>query len=220
MADRADACRSLLFGLLALRKNLIDADALVFALEAWIPNTSGSIGEVLVKQGALDAGSRALVEGLATEQLGRQDLENQDEPEAPVTCAETNHRLEQTRDHVMSDTASHRGTDPRMAPDQWNQRVANSAAGSSPADERFQVIRNHAQGGLSTVYVAVDLELDREVALKQIRDNRADDPTSRARFLLEAKITGALEHPGIVPVYALGVYADGRPYYAMRLIKG
>jgi eukaryotic-like serine/threonine-protein kinase len=58
------------------------------------------------------------------------------------------------------------------------------------------------------------------VALKQIQDQRADDPTSRTRFLLEAKITGALEHPGIVPIYALGVDVDGRPYYAMRLIKG
>src|SRR5262249_11846447 len=40
------------------------------------------------------------------------------------------------------------------------------------------------------------------------------------RFLLEAKVTGRLEHPGIVPVYGLGRYADGRPYYAMRFIEG
>ena len=43
---------------------------------------------------------------------------------------------------------------------------------------------------------------------------------SRHRFLLEAEITGGLEHPGIVPVYGLGAYADGRPYYAMRFIRG
>src|SRR5205814_1937625 len=42
----------------------------------------------------------------------------------------------------------------------------------------------------------------------------------RQRFLLEAEITGGLEHPGIVPVYGLGSYGDGRPYYAMRFIKG
>src|SRR5256714_12348881 len=40
------------------------------------------------------------------------------------------------------------------------------------------------------------------------------------RFLLEAEITGGLEHPGIVPVYGLGQYADGRPYYAMRFVRG
>ncbi len=43
---------------------------------------------------------------------------------------------------------------------------------------------------------------------------------SRGRFVLEAEVTGGLEHPGIVPVYGLGTYVDGRPYYAMRFIKG
>ena len=67
--------------------------------------------------------------------------------------------------------------------------------------------------------MALDAELHREVALKQILDRHADDPTSRQRFLLEAEITGGLEHPGIVPVYGLGTYGDGRPYYAMRFIR-
>jgi serine/threonine protein kinase len=70
------------------------------------------------------------------------------------------------------------------------------------------------------VFVAVDAELNREVALEEILDSHADDDTSRQRFLLEAEITGGLEHPGIVPVYRLGAYADGRPFYAMRFIRG
>jgi tRNA A-37 threonylcarbamoyl transferase component Bud32 len=68
--------------------------------------------------------------------------------------------------------------------------------------------------------VARDQELNREVALKEIRDEHADNPESRARFVPEAEVTGGLEHPGIVPVYGLGTYGDGRPYYAMRFIKG
>jgi serine/threonine-protein kinase len=86
--------------------------------------------------------------------------------------------------------------------------------------ERFRVLRPHARGGLGAVFVALDLELHREVALKQILDRHADDPVSRSRFLLEAEITGGLEHPGIVPVYGLGTYDGGRPFYAMRFIKG
>jgi serine/threonine-protein kinase len=70
------------------------------------------------------------------------------------------------------------------------------------------------------VFVALDSELHREVALKQILDHHADDSISRQRFLLEAEVTGGLEHPGIVPVYGLGTYGDGRPYYAMRFIRG
>jgi tRNA A-37 threonylcarbamoyl transferase component Bud32 len=73
---------------------------------------------------------------------------------------------------------------------------------------------------LGQVFVALDEELHREVALKEIQPRHVDHPESRSRFVLEAQITGGLEHPGIVPVYGLGQYADGRPFYAMRFIKG
>jgi tetratricopeptide (TPR) repeat protein/tRNA A-37 threonylcarbamoyl transferase component Bud32 len=97
--------------------------------------------------------------------------------------------------------------------------AAPPAGGVSPA-ERFRPLRLHAEGGLGEVHLAQDCELPREVALKRIRDEYADDPDSRHRFLREAEITGGLEHPGIVPVYGLGQGAGGRPYYAMRFIKG
>src|SRR5262249_14957290 len=74
--------------------------------------------------------------------------------------------------------------------------------------------------GLGEVFVALDEELRREVALKEIRPQHADREDSRARFLFEAEVTGQLEHPGVVPVYGLGCHPDGRPYYAMRFIKG
>ena len=61
---------------------------------------------------------------------------------------------------------------------------------------------------------------DGDLDADQILDHHADDPVSRARFLLEAEVTGGLEHPGIVPVYGLGTYGDGRPYYTMRFIRG
>jgi serine/threonine protein kinase len=85
---------------------------------------------------------------------------------------------------------------------------------------RYRSLRSHARGGLGQVFVALDEELNREVALKEIQLRHADDPESRARFLQEAEITGSLEHPGIVPVYGMGLYPDGRPYYAMRFIHG
>lgn len=91
---------------------------------------------------------------------------------------------------------------------------------SKTNSSRFDVLRLHAKGGLGEVFVANDLELNRQVALKQIQAHHADDPSCQSRFMAEARITGGLEHPGIVPVYALGRYYDGQPYYAMRLIKG
>ena len=72
---------------------------------------------------------------------------------------------------------------------------------------------------MGKVSVASDVELNRTVALKEIKPEYAGDHLIRSRFVVEAEITGALEHPGIVPVYALGHHGDGRPFYAMRLIK-
>ena len=105
-----------------------------------------------------------------------------------------------------------------------SSQVAASRGGDDKSkdalDQRFRVLRTHARGGLGEVFVAEDTELKRDVALKQILPRQAGNQTSRARFLLEAEITGNLEHPGVVPVYALGSGDDGCPYYAMRFIRG
>jgi WD40 repeat protein/serine/threonine protein kinase/orotate phosphoribosyltransferase len=110
--------------------------------------------------------------------------------------------LSPTVDHVGSHPTADRRDDPGRT------------------SERFRIVRPHARGGLGEVFVAIDPELDRQVALKELRAYHAYDPVSQERFLLEARVTGRLEHPGIVPVYGLGRYADGRPYYAMRFIEG
>ena len=82
------------------------------------------------------------------------------------------------------------------------------------------MLRELARGGLGEVFVARDHELDREVALKKILGSKTPSQEIRQRFIAEAKITGGLEHPGVVPVYGLGSFPDGRPFYVMRLIRG
>ena len=95
------------------------------------------------------------------------------------------------------------------------------AAGDSGAgDARFRVIRAHDRGGLGEVLLARDEDFHRDVAIKVIQARHAHNAQARARFLREAEITARLEHPGIVPVYAVGRQADGRPFYAMRFIRG
>jgi serine/threonine protein kinase len=92
----------------------------------------------------------------------------------------------------------------------------NDGTGSG---NRFQKLDLLAQGGLGRVSIAIDAQLKRKVALKEIRGDRRGEVVRR-RFLAEAEITGQLEHPGIVPIYALERDAQGEPYYAMRLIQG
>jgi eukaryotic-like serine/threonine-protein kinase len=78
----------------------------------------------------------------------------------------------------------------------------------------------HARGGLGEVLTATDADLHRTVAVKRLLDAHADSPASQRRFLLEAEVTARLEHPGVVPVYALLRDDRSRPCYVMRLIDG
>ena len=90
-----------------------------------------------------------------------------------------------------------------------------------PPAERYTLTRLHAQGGLGQVWLARDATLGREVALKELRPERADYQPLLDRFLEEATITGQLEHPGIVPVYELAQRPESnQPFYTMRFIKG
>src|SRR5262249_13676406 len=88
------------------------------------------------------------------------------------------------------------------------------------AQAQFRVTRLHARGGLGEVYVAADEQMGRDVALKGLQPPRAGAAASRRRCLREARLTGRLQHPGIVPVYGSGLDGAGVPFYVMRLIGG
>jgi eukaryotic-like serine/threonine-protein kinase len=78
----------------------------------------------------------------------------------------------------------------------------------------------HARGALGEVLRATDTSLHRTVAVKRLLPHRAANLGSLRRFLLEAEVTARLEHPGVVPVYALYPDAEGGPAYAMRFVEG
>jgi eukaryotic-like serine/threonine-protein kinase len=84
---------------------------------------------------------------------------------------------------------------------------------------KYELVEKIAQGGMACVYLAKDRDLDRLVALKVLCDPPSD-PQAGSRLANEARIIARLEHPGIVPVHDSGVLADGRIYYAMKLVRG
>ncbi len=88
----------------------------------------------------------------------------------------------------------------------------------STPEERFQLLSLLGRGGMGEVWRARDLDLGRTVALKIMRGELP--PSHRARFLYEARTTAGLDHPGIVAVHEVGLFSDGRPYYAMREVRG
>jgi len=217
-----NADRNLLFGLLALQNGLIDQDQLIAAFRAWSRDNGRQLAEFLIDRGDLDADQRAAVQAM----VGLHEKKHGGSTEKSLAAFPAGRSIRESLaalgDSEIDGTLSRVGSSPTMNQlDADHDLTANYSVGSATSDgQRFRVLRPHARGGLGAVFVALDSELHREVALKQILDSHADDPTSRARFLLEAEVTGGLEHPGIVPVYGLGTYGDGRPYYTMRFIRG
>jgi serine/threonine-protein kinase len=210
-------------GLLAVQTGLVDRSDLVAAFGNWVGDKTRPLAGVLRERGLLDTSSRALLEGLAAEHLKRHGGDVRSSLAALPAGRSTLALLEQVADADLNATLTHVGSASRLTEPGSGEvdRTTTFAVGeATAAGRRFRVLRPHARGGLGAVFVALDTELHREVALKQILERHADDAMSRARFLAEAEITGGLEHPGIVPVYGLGTYGDGRPYYAMRFIRG
>jgi eukaryotic-like serine/threonine-protein kinase len=94
-----------------------------------------------------------------------------------------------------------------------------AAGGPERADTRYLVEGQVGQGGMGTILLARDRDLGRVVAMKQLKAAVAK-PRALRRFLLEAQVTGQLEHPGVIPVHDLGVTQEGRPYYTMKYVRG
>jgi serine/threonine protein kinase len=85
---------------------------------------------------------------------------------------------------------------------------------------RCQVLGEIGRGGMGVVYRARDTALDRDVAVKLLAERYPTDSPVAQRFLSEARITGQLQHPGIPAVHQFGTLPDGRPFLAMKFIRG
>jgi serine/threonine-protein kinase len=213
-----EADRNLLFGILALQMDLIGRDALIAAMHAWVLAKSRPLGDILIEQHALQPAERDAIDGLVRLHLERHggDIEqSMTVLHIPTPVQDELHRIGDGDAQIILTRLS---TPPVAdAPAAMPSTMPEQRAGHGL---RYHVLRPHGKGGLGEVFIARDQELNRQVALKEIREEHADDPQSRSRFVREAEITGRLEHPGIVPVYGLGQYGDGRPFYAMRFIQG
>jgi serine/threonine protein kinase len=104
-------------------------------------------------------------------------------------------------------------------PDESIPHLRTLVASASVQHPRYAVERLIGEGGMGTVYGAIDRELGRPVALKVLRSG-IEDEDGRRRIIREARILATLEHPGIVPIHDVGSLDDGRVFYVMKLIRG
>jgi hypothetical protein len=197
-----DAPTDVLFGLIALHNDLIAPTVISDAFRALAREGGRTLAEHLVAHGALTKAQRALVESLSCEYMARHGGDLQKSVASLIDAPSARARPDQLGEPELANTMAPAGTH-AATPHRGEPLVHEPAAPVSQGGQRFQIVRRHAKGGLGEVFVALDRELNREVALKQLQDRCAADPATRRRFVAEAEITGGLEHPGIVPVYGL-----------------
>lgn len=115
---------------------------------------------------------------------------------------------------LLPDSGSEHGVSPIVA--------AGSAAKKLVPQGRakYQILGEIARGGMGVILKGHDGDLGRDLAIKVLDPELAKNPAVVSRFVEEAQIGGQLQHPGIVPVYELGLMADDAPYFTMKLVKG
>jgi serine/threonine-protein kinase len=222
------ADHNLLFGIFARQLDFIGRDQLVAALNVWVLDKHKPLGEILVEQHALGQDTREALELLVDKHQQCHGHQPRQSLAALSVSPDLHRDLGAIADAELQSSLAGLppppGTTADLPPTTTNQPGSPQSplAVGEPSSSglRFRVVRPYAEGGLGKVSVARDRELNRDVALKEIKPQYADDGPAQARFVAEAEITGGLEHPGVVPVYGLGRFADGRPFYAMRFVHG
>src|SRR5579884_1793009 len=116
----------------------------------------------------------------------------------------------------MSETDSLQSPDQATGPNLPADTEATKTAGLAA----LALFERIGVGGMGEVYRCGDDALRRDLALKVLRADLHADADAEQRFLREARLTGSLQHPGVVPVHHLGRLADGRPCYTMKLVRG
>ncbi len=111
-------------------------------------------------------------------------------------------------------------TDPESGPSPVIQPGSPEMPDAADRSVRLQFFGEIARGGMGAILKGRDPDLGRDLAVKVLLEDHRERPELVRRFVEEAQIAGQLQHPGIVPVYELGAFADRRPYFAMKLVKG
>jgi PAS domain S-box-containing protein len=208
-----DTDRNLLFGVLALQADLIDPRQFLEACLLWTSRKDVPLADLLVERGWIVPADREHLDYLLRRKLDKHG----GDPRASLAAVPDDVKRSLA---TLDDEDVRRSLVGLPGPEQVAPQAATIDHVPSP-HERYVRLRLHATGGIGRVWLAHDADLGRDVALKELRPEQVGQAALGARFLQEARITGQLEHPGIVPVYELARPRDDRqPFYTMRFVKG
>jgi serine/threonine-protein kinase len=223
--DSHAADRNLLFGIVALQMDFVTRDQLIAAMNAWVLEKHKPLGEIIVAQQALSKRHHDLLDSMVRAHLELHDNDARQSLSALPGVGSIRRSLEPIADaELQRSLHSLHGSD-SAPPSNGTALPEESSTASWDGDvltltNRYRILRSHAAGGLGEVSLAKDESFDRRIAVKQMQERFLSNPQSRARFLVEAEITGGLDHPFIIPIHGLGFDRSQRPFYAMRFIVG
>ncbi len=231
MADSKDLVfardRNLLLGVIAVQLSFISPSQLASAAAMWANDGASDLGKILLELSFLSPKNLEVIEKLLENRL---EAHGEDPAKALASIG---------GDGAVR--ASFAGAEEKIL----GRETARERSGGSPTASidktdnitiehpgRYSIKGEHARGAIGRILIAFDEHVGREVALKELLagDNAAGSSEGRspsrasveaeARFLREGRITGQLEHPGIVPVYEIGKRPDGEVYYTMKMMRG
>lgn len=212
--------RNLLVAVIALQMDYISQSQLVEAMKDWVFDKSQTMEAILEQRQFLKAEHAEFLKAIVLQHMNVHQNDISESLAALSAFSSTQKQLDGL-DDLLDETIQAVSENRSAQFDAATESISFDASESDLSfSNRFRILRSHAKGGLGEVSIATDTELNRQVAVKQIQQPFDGQSESRHRFLAEAEITGKLEHPGIVPVYSLGCDDHGRPFYAMRFIRG
>lgn len=222
--------QNLLFGIFAVQLNQITSSQLAAAGAAWATDQSSSLRARLIEAGVLSVQDADFVDEIVSRAIAKHG------GNAEETLAQFggDQQIHQSFAGAIAFTKSG-GLQPTVASEDIVRFDNSDIPGVTEVPGRYTRESEHARGGMGRVLLVHDEHIGRDIALKELlpelRENSKtgtvdQHPAVRhsaslvTRFLQEARITGQLEHPAIVPVYELGQRGDGTIYYTMKLVRG
>jgi len=205
--------RNLLFGALAIQADLITADQFAEACSIWSNETTRSLPDILCEKGWLLSEDLVHIEYLVERRLAKCD------GDFSKSISSFPAEFRSVLKSLYSNTIDFASSDTRET--QAIGENDNVEFSLNRSNQRYHLNSLHAAGGIGEIWLARDTDLGRDVAVKRLQTKKSPSELAKLRFLREARITGRLDHPGVVPIYEICLdEQSGLPYYSMRFLKG
>ncbi len=241
----ATAKTNLHFATLGIQMGMLSKEQVILAFTKWRLDNSKTLAQMLLDQKALtEEQAGVLLTAVTThiqkegdldkalaslpqikvlqsdlERLGDQDIQATQEFQ-DIQATQGFQDIQATRDFVDQKGKTQGLVDTKLTSQPTHASPFQTSGQAPVTKDRFEKQQFFDAGNLGELFFAKDTELNRSVVTKYIKSERANEALTQALFLLEGEVTGALEHPNIVPVYGLGKDSQGNHFYAMRYIRG